>query len=187
MCTRCCDPEISPLIKGLSYLLLSYFISIPWMKRQFFFATAIRECQGSNIGLYSESEQAYPEEWASSGSTSETKPRRPSKVWTDRSLWAPPSPSPSSSPTTRARRRARPYWLSCTRPPPAATRGPCTTRLSVSGTKTFFGNLKRRRRKKNQSDRRGTTPENSKCGRILMCNREKNIRKLKRKHFFSCQ
>ena len=91
-------------------------------------------CQGSNIGLFSYSEQAYHEEWASSGLTSETKQRRPSKVWTDRSLWVPPSPSLSSSPTTPARRQARPYWLSCTRLLPAATRGPCTTRLSVSGT-----------------------------------------------------
>lgn len=38
-------------------------------------------CQGSNIGLsFSYSEQAYPEEWASSGLTKEMKRRRPSKV-----------------------------------------------------------------------------------------------------------
>lgn len=91
-------------------------------------------CQGSNIALFSYSEQAYHEEWASSGLTSETRQRKPSKVWMDRSLWVPPSPSLSSSPTTPARRQARPYWLSCTRLLHAATRGPCTTRRSASGT-----------------------------------------------------
>lgn len=94
-------------------------------------------CQGSNIGLFSYSEQAYHEEWVSSGLTSETRQRRPSKVWTDRSLWGLQSPSLSSLPTTPARRQAKPYWLSCTRLLPVATRGPCTTRLSVSGTEPW--------------------------------------------------
>lgn len=83
---------------------------------------------------YSKSEQAYHEEWASSGLISAMRQRRPSKVWTDRSLWGPRSPSLSSLPTTPARRQARPYWLSCTRLLPAATQVRCTTRLSVSGT-----------------------------------------------------
>lgn len=93
--------------------------------------------QGNNIGLFSYSEQEYHEEWASSGLTSEMKQRRLLKVWTDRSPWVPLSPSLSSSPTTPARRQAKPYWLSCTRLLPVATRAPCTTRLSVSGTEAL--------------------------------------------------
>jgi len=49
-------------------------------------------CQGSHIGLFSYSEQAYHEEWASSGLTSEMKQKRPSKDWMDRSLWVLLSP-----------------------------------------------------------------------------------------------
>lgn len=82
------------------------------------------------------SEQAYHGEWASSGLTSEMKQRRPSKDWTGRSLWVPLSQSQSSLPTTQARKQARPYWLSCTKLLPVATRDPCTTRLNVSGTES---------------------------------------------------